>query len=612
MKKSIPLVALLFLGAVVAAFAVSDTTLRFVAAGVALAGAVLLAFLVPKELQGRDAERRGVPHRSDASGETGDGSTDASAGIGENAPRHDGGTEPPRPSSGRGPRIQRAADIPLEYYRPAGDALPQEDPRAEFDFLTNRLLSALKENLLATTVGLFWINADRQQIVIGEIVSDSKHLTTARRVPLGSDLISLIGTSAKPQILPEFAAASEQDLLIYYDAREGVQSFVGVPVFFQDEPIAVVVADSKAPDAFGVETVASIGTFTSIISLLLSSYNQKYDLAADARLLDVVDRMRRIMQTSMDAYGIASASAKAISEILDWDYLAVILYNAEKRGWMVVKSHSKAANLPYVSEGVTLSIEGSIFQSVLDRQKGCILAAPAAPAFRFHEKEAISGAGQLCVVPVITTRLPAGLLVVEYRDVSQYGDRDIRVLTTLAEITGLFLDVVSYMELARKYLLIDEGTRTASRTLLLQRNTEEHQRITKFGGNAVFFLLAVDGPDELAAKYGQEGLETILFQVAQTVKAGLFAYDVLGRFDATRFGILLIQTTADEAYLRAEKIRKSVAGLVLSRGGSSFSVTVCLAGCAFAESGDIEHVLKVAQQAMNLAVGDGGNCVKVV
>jgi diguanylate cyclase (GGDEF)-like protein len=391
-----------------------------------------------------------------------------------------------------------------------------------------------------------------------------------------------------------------------------VQSFVGVPVFFQDEPIAVVVADSKAPDAFGVESVASIGKFTAIISLLLSSYNQKYDLAADARLLGVVDRMRLDMRAAMDAYGVASAAAKAVSEIMDWDYLAVILYNAEKRGWMVVKSHSKASNLPYVSEGVTLSLDGSVFQQVLDDHKGHILQAPVSPSFRFHEKEAITGSGQLCAVPIITTRLPAGLLVVEYREGAQYGSRDLAVMTTLADIASLYLDVVSYMDLARKYLLIDEATRTASRSLLLQRATEELQRTRKFGGTSVFVLLGLDGPDELVAKFGPEGVDTILYQIGQTVKNSLPAYDVFGRFDASRFGILFLQTSAEDAYLRAEKLRKNVAGLVLSHGGTSFSVTVCLAGCAFSEHGDFDQILKVAQQALTLAVADGGNCVKVV
>ena len=53
----------------------------------------------------------------------------------------------------------------------------------------HRLLQAAREHVLAHTLGLYWINTDREQIIIGEFVSDSGNFTTARRLNLGSDLI---------------------------------------------------------------------------------------------------------------------------------------------------------------------------------------------------------------------------------------------------------------------------------------------------------------------------------------------------------------------------------------------------------------------------------------
>jgi hypothetical protein len=104
-------------------------------------------------------------------------------------------------------------------------------PTAEFDFLTNKLLQAAKDHVLAHTLGLYWINIDREQIIIGEFVTDSGNFTTARRLNLGNDLISQVGLDGKPAVVSDLSPASESDLVIYYDAAEGIRSFIAVPMF---------------------------------------------------------------------------------------------------------------------------------------------------------------------------------------------------------------------------------------------------------------------------------------------------------------------------------------------------------------------------------------------
>ncbi|MBR9976681.1 MAG: GAF domain-containing protein, partial [Bacteroidetes bacterium] len=145
---------------------------------------------------------------------------------------------PPAPESGAG------EEIPARLYRNDAELLPHDDPRAEFDFLTNKLLQAIREHVLGHTVGLYWINLDREQIIIGEFVTDSINFTTARRMNLGNDLISRVGLEGKPAIVSDISSAGESDLVIYYDSTEGVRSFIAVPLFFADEVIAVLAADS--------------------------------------------------------------------------------------------------------------------------------------------------------------------------------------------------------------------------------------------------------------------------------------------------------------------------------------------------------------------------------
>ncbi|MDH7515460.1 MAG: diguanylate cyclase [Bacteroidota bacterium] len=607
MFRSIVGLCLVLAASIAAFFLFPDLAVRIAAGGVFFISTISLGMTLFNYFNKRNI-RQGTE-----GGTEGSGNEDAISGRGEIASTHRSTSEKQRLSATQGGhRVGLPEEIPEHLYRFDEHDLPTDDPSAEFNFLTRRLLAALKDQLLAHTTALFWINIDRQQIVIGEFVTDSRNFTTARRIPLGSDLISNIGKLGKPVVLQNITENAEGDLLVYYDGRAGIRSFVGVPVFFKAETIAVLAADSTAADAFGIETVASMGTFTGIVSMLLASYNHKFDLTADAKLLQALDQGRRAMQSAMDPYGIATAAAETAVRLLDWDYAAVILYNSEKQGWVVMRSMTRLPNLPYVSEGVTVDVDRSVFRPVLHYQEGRILDAPQPPAFRFHEKEVVASSGQLCVAPIMTTRRCIGFLIVEYREGAQYGSRDLDVLTRVGDLTGIFLELAAGRELARKHLIIDEGTKTASRTLFLQRLREEYERIQRHGGTAVFFLVALDSPEEMLERHGVEGVETIVGQIANIIRGALAPYDVLGRYESTRFGLLLLHSTAEEAFIRGEKIRKSVASMVLSQDGSSFSVTVSLGGCTIVQGHEYDNLFRIAEQALTLTAGDGGNSVKVV
>lgn len=511
------------------------------------------------------------------------------------------------------PYQKKQVTIPESYYRWSESHVPVDDPRAEFDFLIRKLLLVLKELLVAHTVGLFWINKDRRQIVIGEFATDSKIFTTMRRIPLGNDLVSHIGETGAPEIVIDIPPISANDLLIYYDSKEHVRSFVGVPVYFQGEVIAVLTADSSAEDAFGLETVATIGHFTALVSILLRSYNQKYDLDADSKMLGTLNRMRKSMQLHPDSYGIVSAAATATSESLDWDYIAVITNDEKKQQWGISRSMTKAGNDPYVSEGSIVDLEKSVIGRMLQQMKSGIIPAPNSPEHRFFESEKIQGMGQIVAVPLMTPNRCYGMIVTEYKEKHQYADKDIEMLQRIAENAATALEILSLNDLSKNYLLIDETTRVSSRALLIRRLQEERARMIQHAsGDVSFFMIALDKPDEIAEKHGRHAIDALLMNVAKTIQTVVKPYDVLGKFDQHRFGLVLLYTGSEDALLQGEKIRKAIASSVVAFDGTSFSATVSIGGCILTSSLETTQVVKMVQQAIERAASEGGNCVKIV
>jgi hypothetical protein len=117
-------------------------------------------------------------------------------------------------------------DIDSTIYR--GDA----EPRTEFDFLLNKVLTLIKEVTYAHTVAFFWANREKQQMIVEARVTESPSFMASRRYPLGHDLVSKIANTGKPELLSEVNAVSEHEMIRYYDSTVGIKSFIGVPVYF--------------------------------------------------------------------------------------------------------------------------------------------------------------------------------------------------------------------------------------------------------------------------------------------------------------------------------------------------------------------------------------------
>ncbi len=128
----------------------------------------------------------------------------------------------------------------------------------------------------------------------------------------------------------------------------------------------------------------------------------------------------------------------------------------------------------------------------------------------------------------------------------------------------------------------------------------------------MFFLAAIDNPEDLVHKHGEQEVEQVLARIGNTLLEQIKPYDIVGRFDRYSFGMLLMHSSPEDAYLRGEKVRKTVAGNVIAHGGNNYSVSVSIAGCTVSQNSDVDHILRLSQQALERAVADGGNCVKVV
>ncbi len=490
------------------------------------------------------------------------------------------------------------------------------EPRSEFEFLLGKVLAAIKESLIAHTVAFFWTNFDKQELVFQGRASDSHNLVSDRKLPLENDVVSQIARNGKPEFISHISPGSERDVLRYYTDIDFVKSFIGVPVHYQGRDgekavVGVLAIDSKAEDAFGSETLTLLSQFTKLLAALIKSHTEKYDLLVDSELVLSIRKMHETMREQLELRTIVQALIEQTKRLIGYDYLAITMFNDDKRAW-VVYHVDIAQDGTYIAPHQVIEVDNSLAGAVLDSNKHLLvddLSTVTIP--RFNREEKIDSNGSILLAPISSFKKCYGTVSIERRERSAYSARDIEVLYRLVENAASALEILYMSELVQKYVIIDDTTGLLKKNYFELRLKEEIKRADDFGLDLTYAIFSIDNMQQLIDRYGKEGLDNAIYALAQFLKNSVRQYDLLGRLDYNKFGVSLLNTTADEGYLWAEKIRKNFASQVLTLNDKTTSITISSGVCGLTDDMQFVELSQHTVAALQKAVENGGNIVRV-
>jgi diguanylate cyclase (GGDEF)-like protein len=495
----------------------------------------------------------------------------------------------------------------------------ETEPRTEFDFLLVKLLGVVKEVLFAHSVSFFWANREKQQMVLETKVTDSLNYITARRFAIGHDLVSRVAATGRPEVLTEVNPDSEGELFPYYTAPEGIRSFVGVPVFYSKStdprdpghPVAVIAVDSVAEDDFGDETVAVLGHATKLVSALIKSYNDKYDLLLNAELIRSIRRMQEKIRANFSLETIVQSLSDEITKMIGWDHLSVVLYDEQKHNWAARRVTSRG-HAPFIAANQVIDIAGSVTGRTIRNNIHSLVEDLETVTFpRYYPGEKVSSSGSFVSVPISSLNKCYGAVSLESADRYNFSRQDIEILYRLTENVGSAIELLYLNDVINDYVVVDALTGLYSKKYFAQRLNEEIQRADDTGTELSLLYVNIDKHKEIVERYGDEGFERVVLALARLIRSGVRPYDVVGRVETNRLGVLLAGTTSSDAYLWAEKIRKNIAGQVITIGEKSFSVTISAGVSGVLEGMRSEELIGNTIAVLNRATEAGGNTVRV-
>jgi diguanylate cyclase (GGDEF)-like protein len=343
----------------------------------------------------------------------------------------------------------------------------------------------------------------------------------------------------------------------------------------------------------------------------VKSYTEKYDLVNDSELLSSIRRMQDRLRSDLSEGAVLSALVDEIARLARWDALNVTMFAEDRRNWVVQRVVNRSER-PCVPEGTAVDLHGSIVGEVILSNRVEVvpdLAAEDRP--RFAPAEQLPREGTFVSIPVSSFSRCYGAVSLESGSTSAFSGSDVEMLYRLVENASAVLEVVYMNTMVREYASLDHLTGLTTRKFYLRQVEEEVLRAEDFGSELACITLSVDVLEDHVQRYGHGTAELVLHDIAGIVRAHARPYDVAGHEGTGRIGILLVNRTASDAYLWMEKVRKAVAGHVLSRDGRTFSVTVSAGICGLTQGMSAAELLDGSAQVLSRAVESGGNVVRV-
>ena len=430
-----------------------------------------------------------------------------------------------------------------------------------------------------------------------------------RKLKLRGDSPVLTWLKQKAQILPERNLSILPEFAgMWQEEREEIRS-AGVEIFVslmnKGEVVAVLAVGNKQNNQ--LYTVEDLDLVESVAASVAASMKKEY-LHEQQRERDeeltLINRLTAVITSSVNIREIFESFANDLKEFIDVEWATVALIQGDQvRFWALSSTVGSAWQT-----GEEIPLEGTATQRVCG-EKRSLYEADLARHHRFWtgEYHLRQGIRSIVYLPLIAEGRAIGSLTFATRRPDAYSPKQIRILEHLA------LQIAMPIENSELYARVEQSSRIDELTGLFNRRHFEEQLNrgiafhSRYGGVFSLLLLDLDGFKTYNDIYGHPSGDEVLRQIGRTVKNSIRGADQAFRYGGDEFVVILPQTTVDDAYAVAERVRTQIDTEMKARE----TAVTCSVGLASYPSDGLmsSELVTSADTALYYAKRTGGNRV---
>ncbi|MCJ7554367.1 MAG: diguanylate cyclase, partial [Ignavibacteriaceae bacterium] len=304
-------------------------------------------------------------------------------------------------------------DLKEKFEEIANESLPPElGHNGQFGFVLEKILTVIKEAYGAHTALFFWYNKRKEKLTIEKFISSCDQVTKSK-LDIEDDILSKIVQRSEPELLTDISPAAEADVIRYYDSPQGIRSFVGAPIYYDNSLIAILAVDSKVGDQFGIETIYSIGRFVRVITMIVQIFEEKHsDSISQARLkglLNIIDSDSNFESQE----NVLNTLSNSVNDLLEWDAFTFVYFKPVEQKFETTKVINKTT-LKYIGQGLEVELNGTLVgKTIISGIPIKIDDTSADKYLRYSKVEDLSFDGSFLGIPLIYSNQIYGVLCFE-------------------------------------------------------------------------------------------------------------------------------------------------------------------------------------------------------
>lgn len=225
-----------------------------------------------------------------------------------------------------------------------------------------------------------------------------------------------------------------------------------------------------------------------------------------------------------------------------------------------------------------------------------------------------NGRSRSCVcVPLISDSVLIGAIMVTRNDHNKgFSTEDLKSLSLFSQSAAIALCNTQLLEDAQKRAETDSLTGLANHRHFFDLASNEFTRAMRYHHALTALMFDIDHFKEVNDNYGHSFGDKVLVSIANLCMQLFRSIDIVGRYGGEEFAVLLPETPVNTANEVAERLRRSVAAMIISHENTSISITISI-GIASLQSGcvSVNGLISQADEALYSAKNAGRNKIVI-
>ena len=514
-----------------------------------------------------------------------------------------------RPEYGVSKTTLKPPDLKERFDEIAKETMPPGIGHDEqFGFVIERMLNVMAELYNAHSVIYFWHNKKKEKLIIEKFISTSNHLTK-RKFDIEDDVLSKIVEKGEPELLTDISRAAEADVIRYYDSPQGIKSFAGAPVFYNEDLIAIIAIDSKVEDAFGIETIYSLGRFIRLITMLIGIFEEKYSDTISQKRLEGLLKILGPDSEFENERELINALPETLKMMIKWDAFVFIYFDPLEKLFKIEKVENTTA-LKYVGVDLQIDLNGTLVgKSIVSGIPVKIDDTSSGNYKRYSRAEDVSFDGSFVAIPLIYNKQNYGVICLESLKKNAYSNLDVQFLKKSLNVLAYIIYSHSTQKLLKNLTSVDFETRTLNATSFKERLNSDLIKAKQLEVPGALALLRIDDFIEQDSLFEDNPLIKVVSVVSEMISEEMTPLNLFGRLEDRLFGIYFFNASTKNVFIWAEKLRVKIARKPIAVISKQTTFTVSIGIASTTNKDNVDEVIYNANLALNKAIEKGGNSV---